>query len=119
LPRLHCVTDACAAAGMPDGARTIFGRPAVKEAGAVRLEGGTLAGSALTMEQALRNLVSLGLPLAEASRRVSTNAADYLGLLDRGRIAAGAWADLVVLAPALELLEVYVEGEPIIEPRAA
>jgi N-acetylglucosamine-6-phosphate deacetylase len=118
IPKLHCVTDACAAAGMPDGARTIFGRPAVKEAGAVRLEGGTLAGSALTMEQALRNLVSLGLPLADASRRVSTHAADYLGILDRGRIAPGAWADLVVLSPALELREVYVEGERIsAEPR--
>jgi N-acetylglucosamine-6-phosphate deacetylase len=111
LPRLHCVTDACAAAGMPDGERTIFGRRAVKARGAVRMEDGTLAGSALTMDQALRNLVALGLPLHEASRRVSANAADYLGLFDRGRVAAGAWADLAVLGPALELEAVYVEGE--------
>jgi N-acetylglucosamine-6-phosphate deacetylase len=113
MPRIHCVTDACAAAGMPDGARTIFGRPAVKEGGAVRLQDGTLAGSALTMEEALRNLVSIGVPLHEASRRVATNAADYLGVPDRGRIAAGAWADLVVLTTALELRAVYVEGEPV------
>jgi N-acetylglucosamine-6-phosphate deacetylase len=119
MPRLHCVTDACAAAGMPDGARTIFGRPAVKEAGAVRLAGGTLAGSALTMEQALRNLVSIGVPLREASRQLSSNAADYLGLLDRGRVAAGAWADLVVLTPALELHAVYVEGEQVLGDRSA
>lgn len=114
MPRLHCITDACAATGTPDGPRTIFGRRAVKNAGAVRLEDGTLAGSALTMEQALRNLVSLGVPLQDASRRVSTNAADYLGVVDRGRIAAGAWADLVVLSPTLELLEVWVEGERVV-----
>jgi len=113
IPRLHCVTDACAAAGMPDGPMTVFGQRAVKTGGAVRLEGGTLAGSALTMDQALRNLVSIGLPLVESSRRVSTYAAEYLGLLDRGRIALGAWADLVALTPTLELEAVYVEGEPV------
>ena len=44
---------------------------------------------------------------------MSTHAADYLGLFDRGRLAAGAWADLVVLGPTLELEEVRVEGEQI------
>jgi N-acetylglucosamine-6-phosphate deacetylase len=113
VPRLHCVTDACAATGMPDGPCTVFGQAAVKEGGAVRLAGGTLAGSALNMDQALRNLVSIGVPLQDAAHRVSTFAADYLGLFDRGRISAGAWADLVVLGPTLELEEVYVEGERI------
>ena len=111
IPRLHCVTDACAAAGMPDGPMTVFGKAARKEGGAVRLADGTLAGTALTMDQALRNLVSIGVPLADAARHTSTFAADYLGLFDRGRIAAGAWADLVVLTPTLEVEAVYVEGE--------
>jgi N-acetylglucosamine-6-phosphate deacetylase len=113
LPKVHCVTDACCATGMPDGEITVFGQPAVKHAGAVRIAGATLAGSVLTMDQALRNLVSIGVPLHEASKRVATNAADYLGLFDRGRLAAGAWADLVVLGPALELEGVWVEGERI------
>lgn len=111
IPKIHCVTDACAAAGMPDGPYTVFGQPAVKSGGAVRRASGTLASSVLTMDQALRNLVSIGVPLPDAARRVSTYAADYLGLFDRGRIAAGAWADLVVLTPTLELESVYVEGE--------
>jgi len=113
IAKIHCVTDACAASGMPDGALTIFGKPALKRGGAVRHADGTLASSALTMDQALRNLVSIGVHLSEAARHVSTFAADYLGFFDRGRIAAGAWADLVVLTPTLELDEVYVEGERI------
>ncbi len=113
LPRVHCVTDACAGTGMPDGELTVFGQAAVKHAGAVRIGGATLAGSVLTMDQALRNLVGIGLPLQEAAKRVSTHAADYLSLFDRGRLAAGAWADMVQLGPALELEGVWVEGERI------
>jgi N-acetylglucosamine-6-phosphate deacetylase len=66
------------------------------------------------MDQALRNLVQqLGLPLAEASRRTATLAAQHLGLADRGAIAPGAWADLVVLDRALRLQQVFVEGEAV------
>ena len=80
----------------------------------MRLADGTLAGSTLTMDQAMRNLVAIGLPLAEASARVSRHAADYLGLADRGRLAAGAWADVVLLDPqTLQLQQVFVEGEAI------
>ena len=79
--------------------------------GGVRTADGTLAGSTLTLDQALRNLVGLGLPLADASARVSTHAADYLGLQQRGRLAAGAYADMVVLDRHLNLKAVYIEGE--------
>ena len=58
-------------------------------------------------------LVSLGLDLADASNRLSRYPADYLGLEDRGRLQAGAWADVVVLDPQLQVQEVFVEGEPI------
>ena len=82
--------------------------------GGVRLADGTLAGSTLTMDQALRNLVAIGLPLEEASARVSRHAADYLRLADRGRLAVGAWADLVLLdARTLQLQQVCIEGEAI------
>ncbi len=111
IPHLYCVTDSTAATGMPDG-QYMLGRQAVHKClGGVRLPDGTLAGSTLTLDQALRNLVGLGLDLADASRRVSTNAADYLGLQERGRLAAGAWADLVVLDRDLNLKAVYIEGE--------
>ena len=111
IPQLYCVTDSTAAAGMPDG-QYMLGRQTVHKCmGGVRLADGTLAGSTLTMDQALRNLVAIGLDLADASRRVSTNAADYLGETRRGRLAPGCYADLVVLDRDLKLKAVYIEGE--------
>jgi len=111
IPHLYCVTDSTAAAGMPDG-QYMLGRQVVHKCmGGVRLADGTLAGSTLTMDQALRNLVAIGLDLADAARRVSTNAADYLGEMRRGRIAPGCFADLVVLDRDLNLKTVHIEGE--------
>lgn len=114
IPRLYAVTDATAATGMPDGEYRL-GRQTVRKCeGGVRLADGTLAGSTLTMDQALRNLVQLGLPLAEAALRTSGHAAHYLGLADRGRLGVGAWADVVQLDPAsLQVQRVFVEGEAI------
>ena len=114
IPGLYCVTDATAAAAMPDGPYRL-GRHAVhKCAGGVRLADGTLAGSTLTMDQALRNLVhGLGLDLREASRRVSTHAAQYLGLADRGALHVGAVADIVLLDAQLHVRGVIVQGQSI------
>jgi N-acetylglucosamine-6-phosphate deacetylase len=114
IPCLYCVTDSTAATGMPDGEYKLGRQSVTKCLGGVRLADGTLAGSTLTMDVALRNLAGeLGLGLIEASARVSTHAADYLGLADRGRLAPGAWGDAVVLGRDLNLKNVYVEGESI------
>lgn len=113
IPKLYAVTDATAAAGMPDGAYPLGGQTVHKCLGGVRLADGTLAGSALTMDVALRNLVNIGCDLADAALRVSTFPADYLDLHDRGRLQAGACADLVVLNPALHIQAVYIAGKPI------
>lgn len=111
IPCLYCVTDSTAAAGMPDGPYKLGRHAVTKCLGGVRLADGTLAGSALTMDQALRNLViEMGLDLPDASRRVSTHAADYLGATDRGRLTPGAWGDIVLLDRDLQLTDVYVEG---------
>ena len=111
IPHLYCVTDSTAATGMPDG-DYMLGRHRVQKCmGGVRLPDGTLAGSTLTMDQALRNLVGLGLDIADASRRVSTFAADYLGETERGRLAPGTFADMVVLDRELKIKAVYIEGE--------
>ncbi len=113
IPNLYCVTDSTAASGMPDG-EYMLGRQVVHKClGGVRLADGTLAGSTLTMDQALRNLVSIGLELEDASKRVSTYAADFLGAADRGRLQTGSYADMVVLDRALNLIAVYIEGEKI------
>ena len=113
IPGLYCVTDSTAAAGMPDGDYRLGRHTVTKCLGGVRLADGTLAGSTLTMDQALRNLVGLGLSLAEASRRTAPLAAEHLGRADRGRLAAGAWADIVVLDASLQVTGVIVEGESI------
>jgi N-acetylglucosamine-6-phosphate deacetylase len=113
IPRLYCVTDATAATGMPDGEYALGTQKVYKCMSCVRLATGSLAGSALTMDQALRNLLSLGLDLADASHRLSRNPADYLGEAERGRLQSGAWADIVVLDAQHQVLEVFVEGEPV------
>ncbi|MHA4866073.1 N-acetylglucosamine-6-phosphate deacetylase [Duganella sp. PWIR1] len=114
IPRLFCVTDSTSASGMPDGDYSLGSHTVTKCMGGVRLADGTLAGSCLTMDQALRNLVSIGLSLDDASNRLSLFPADYLGLSERGRLAPGAWADIIELDSALKLLNVYVEGEQIV-----
>ncbi len=115
IPHLYVVTDSTSATGMPDGEYRLGSQHVTKCLGGVRLADGTLAGSTLTMDQALRNLVSLGLPIADVSNRMSRFAADYLGIADRGRIARDAWADLVVLDRDLNLVATCVEGEPVHE----
>jgi N-acetylglucosamine-6-phosphate deacetylase len=113
IPQLYCVTDATSATDMPDGDYMLGRQQVHKCQGGVRLADGTLAGSTLTMDQALRNLVQLGLSVGEAARRTSTCAANLLGLLDRGRLQPGAWADMVILDRDLQLQRVFVEGEEI------
>jgi N-acetylglucosamine-6-phosphate deacetylase len=113
IPKAYCVSDSTAGAGMPDGEYRLGRQRVTKTLGCVRLADGTLAGSTLTLDQALRNLVDMGLSVEDASARVSRYPADYLGLKDRGRIETGAWADLVVLDRKLRPVTVYVEGEPV------
>jgi N-acetylglucosamine-6-phosphate deacetylase len=114
IPDLYCVTDSTAAATMPDGDYLLGRHRVTKCLGGVRLADGTLAGSTLTMDQALRNLVfALDLPLIEAAQRTALHAARWLGLEDRGVLAPGAWADMLQLDAQLRLVRVWVEGEAI------
>ncbi|MEG0882108.1 MAG: amidohydrolase family protein, partial [Janthinobacterium sp.] len=113
IPRLYGVTDATSATGMPDGEYGLGTQRVYKCLGCVRLATGSLAGSVLTMDQALRNFVDLGLDLADASNRLSLYPADYLGESERGRLAPGAWADIVVLDSTLQPVSVFVEGAAI------
>lgn len=113
IPCLFCVTDSTSATGMPDGDYALGQHRVFKCLGGVRLADGTLAGSVLTMDQALRNLVAIGVPLDDASKMVSTHAADFLGLNELGRLTTGSSADLVVLDPALQIQRVYIEGSEI------
>ena len=87
---LALVTDAMEAAGMDEGEYELSGRRVRLENDAVRLPDGTLAGSALTMDQAVRNAVEfLGIPLEDAVRMASETPARILGLSEKGRVAPG------------------------------
>lgn len=111
IPGVYVVSDAVAAAGMPEGEYRMGRHPVYRKGDGVYLADGGLAGSSLTLDRALRNLVGWGLPLEEAARRVATLPAEYLGLEGRGRIEPGAQADLVVMNARLEVEEVYIRGE--------
>ena len=113
IPYLYCITDAVAATGMPPGEYRLGQHRIFKEESAVRLGDGTLAGSVLTMDGALRNLLHLGIPLEQAARRCATLPADHLGLADRGRLIAGAAADVVVAEQSGRLQAVLLEGRPV------
>lgn len=113
IPNLYFVTDATSATGMPDGDYKLGSHTVHKCLGGVRLKDGTLAGSALTMDQALRNLVSLGMSVPEASKRLSQIPAELIGVNDRGQIKEKNYSDLLVLNDDLSLKEIYIEGEKI------
>jgi N-acetylglucosamine-6-phosphate deacetylase len=109
--RLALVTDAVAAAGAGDGAFTLGGRSVRAAGGVVRGAAGELAGSALTMLRAVRNLHALGIPLADALAAASAVPARIARRPDLGRLAPGAPADLVVLDDRLEIARILVEGD--------
>jgi N-acetylglucosamine-6-phosphate deacetylase len=113
IPGLYCVSDSTSATSMPDGIYRLGSQMVHKCLGGVRLSDGTLAGSALTLDLAFRNLLGLGLSLSQASARVSTIAADYLGLNQIGRLQVGARADVVVLNEDLLIESVWIAGERI------
>ncbi|MCX6029506.1 MAG: N-acetylglucosamine-6-phosphate deacetylase [Chloroflexi bacterium] len=106
------VTDAMAAMGMAPGAYRLADREVIVDATSARLANGTLAGSILTMDAAVRNMMAFtGCSLADAVTMASTTPARLLGLARKGRIAAGCDADLVVLDKQLRVAQTWVRGE--------
>jgi N-acetylglucosamine-6-phosphate deacetylase len=117
--RTVLVTDATAASARPDGAYDLAGVPVEVRAGAVRNEAGVLAGSALTLDAAVRNACELGIDLAEALVAATEAPARLLGRPDVGRLRPGGPADLVVLDDTLRVEQVLVAGEPVTREVAA
>jgi N-acetylglucosamine-6-phosphate deacetylase len=114
LDRSVLITDATAAAGMPDGIYQLGPIQVVVKDGRCTLDGkpdGQLAGSVLTMDQAVRNLGQFaGWSLRNSIRAATLNPTAAAGLTQHGQIAAGAEANLVVLTPDGQVRRTIVRG---------
>ena len=108
--RVALVTDAISGAGTGDGSYSLGGLEVEMRDGVARGPDGVLAGSSLTMIEAVRNLHALGVPLADVLDAATAVPAGVIGAPDVGRLEIGALADLVVLRDDLEIERVLVGG---------
>ncbi len=109
--KLNLISDSLRSAGMPDGDYELGGQPIVLKEGKATLLDGTLAGSCISLLDAVRNNVRFGLPLAEMCYAASTAPAQAVGLMDIGELRPGKCADLLVLDQKLNLKAVFVDGQ--------
>lgn len=111
--RVALTSDATAAAGAPPGRYMIAGREAISDGTSVRLEDGTLAGSAVTMDRMVHLMAGLpGVTLRDALEMATLTPARALGIQrDAGVIHRGARADLVVLDHAHRVKLTLVGGQ--------
>ena len=107
------VTDAMMACSMPDGMYALGGQDVVVKEGAARLLNGSLAGSILTLDKAVKNVYkNVGLPLYEAVKMASYNPAKHCKVEDRkGLIKEGYDADLVLFDEDINIKKVFVKGK--------
>jgi N-acetylglucosamine-6-phosphate deacetylase len=105
------ISDGMSATGMPDGKYMLGGLEITVNGGVCRNAEGRLAGSTLTLDRALRNIVTLGVPLADAVRMLTLNPATLLGIeFKKGALRTGADADIVLLNQGLEIVKVWARG---------
>ncbi len=109
--RTALVTDAISATGIDEGSYDLGGQAVVVSGGVARLaEGGSIAGSTLTMDAALRRVLSLGTSIVDGAQMASTTPARAIGRTDIGAIAAGMRADLVELSEDFQVVRVMRGG---------
>ena len=115
--RVALVTDAVPPAGLQSGVFALGGHKARLQDGAVRLPDGTIAGSAATMDQMVRNVLQWGCAdLQAVAEMASATPAGVLGLAGRkGRIAPGYDADMVALDAELRVAKTWVAGRTVFQ----
>ncbi|HUC53466.1 MAG TPA: N-acetylglucosamine-6-phosphate deacetylase [Candidatus Cybelea sp.] len=105
------VSDGLSATGMPDGKYMLGGFAVTVSGGVCRNADGVLAGSTLTLDRALRNIVALGISLPDVVRMLTLNPATLLGIeFKKGSLRVGADADILLLDRGLQLAGVWARG---------
>jgi N-acetylglucosamine-6-phosphate deacetylase len=105
------VSDGISATGMPDGKYTLGNFEVTVSGGVARNTEGKLAGSTLTLDRALRNIVNLGVPLTDALRMLTLNPATLLGIeFKKGSLRPGADADILLLDESLRVTQTWTRG---------
>jgi N-acetylglucosamine-6-phosphate deacetylase len=108
------VSDGISATGMPDGQYSLGKFDVTVTDGVARNSEGKLAGSTLTLDRALRNIVHMGWSLSDTVGMLTANPAKLLGLeFKKGALRTGADADIVLLNEVLEVTSVWARGVPL------
>jgi N-acetylglucosamine-6-phosphate deacetylase len=108
--RVALITDAMAAAGVGNGSYLLGSLEVEVRDGAARLASGSLAGSTLTLDAAIRTVVAAGVPLQEAVRAATEVPARAIGRPELGSLEVGSPADAVLLSETLEVEAVWAAG---------
>jgi len=114
--RVLMISDSLKWAGLPDGSYELDGRPVTVKGGRAALPDGTLAGSCISLLQALQNVVAWGIPLEQAVASATILPARAIGIDNSfGSIEVGKRADLLILDSRLSLVKTVIDGR-VVEP---
>ena len=112
--KINMITDSVAGAGLPDGEYAMSGKSFFVKNGESRLPDGTICGGSTCLIDGIKNLVSIGIPLADACMMASKNPAQSAGIYDTvGSIQTGKIADIVILDKSLNIKNVILRGKMI------
>lgn len=112
--RICVITDAMRAKGLPDGRYELGGQPVSLKNETVTLDDGTLAGSALTMDNAFRNIMQFtGCSIEEAVKMTSVNQAEEFNLTQKGAIAPTKDSDFVLMDEHLQIISTFTKGRKV------